>query len=271
MDNVPTSTRKRRAAEPTTAAHKKARVQDPQVSPTMMYGNSLTWARSAKDWPNDLATVLIEGEKGYSFRMEVLETMPRIAAPFSKNPSITGVPIPATYKSSSNMAQAKVLTSFASALSASDGDCCTVTQKVQEASHSVSDSDDEQLPDPALPPAFSTTELALVQVCSKNLHFAFRSAVTHGFTNAVGKMFFYHFAAFILLLRPTDQFKPYISTNPHGDCQPGSSSLTHTVPKRKTRDTEANDTSSSTTERVADFVVFDQSKTIYTIVGEIKL
>ena len=34
--------------------------------------------------------------------------------------------------------------------------------------------------------------------------------------------------------------------------------------------TEANDTSSSTTERVADFVVFAHSKKIYTIVGEIK-
>ena len=34
--------------------------------------------------------------------------------------------------------------------------------------------------------------------------------------------------------------------------------------------TEANDTSSSTTERVADFVVFEHSKKLYTIVGEIK-
>ena len=83
-------------------------------------------------------------------------------------------------------------------------------------------------------------------------------------------MFFYKFAEFLLLLRPTDQDEPYSSTNPHGDCQPGSSTLTHSVPKRNTRHTEANDTSSATTERVADFVVFDQSKNIYTIVGEIK-
>ena len=74
----------------------------------------------------------------------------------------------------------------ASALSASDGECCTVTQKVQEASHSVSDSDDEQIPDPAIPPAFSTTELAMVQACYKKLHSAFRSAVAYRFTNAAG-------------------------------------------------------------------------------------
>ena len=43
-----------------------------------------------------------------------------------------------------------------------DGECCTVTQIVQEASHSVSDSDDEQIPDPAIPPAVSNTELAMV-------------------------------------------------------------------------------------------------------------
>ena len=68
MDNVPTSTRKRLAPEPTTAAHKKARVQDPLLAPTMRYGNSLTWASSAKDWYSDVATVLSEGENCYSFR-----------------------------------------------------------------------------------------------------------------------------------------------------------------------------------------------------------
>ena len=246
-------------------------MQDPLLSPTMMYGNSITWASSAKDWNNDVSSVMIEGENCYSFRIEVLNKLPLIAAPFSKNPSIIGVPIPTTYKSSINMAQAKVLTSFASALSASDGECCTVTQVVQEASLSVSDSDDEQIPDPAIPPAFSNTELAMVvQACYKKLHIAFRSAVAYRFTNAAGKMFFYKFAEFILILRPNDQYEPYISTNPHGDCQPGSSTITHTVPKRNTRHTEANDTSSSTTERVADFVVFDHSKNIYTIVGEIK-
>ena len=272
MDNVPTSTRKRLAPEPTTAAHKQARVQDPLLSPTMMYGNSITWASSAKDWYHDVSTVMIEGEKCYSFRIEEINKMPLIAAPFSKHPSIRLLahPIPTTYKSSINMAQAKVLTSFASALSASAGECFTVTQIVQEASHSLSDSDDEQIPDPAIQPAFSNTELAMVQACYQKLHSAFRSAVAYRFSNAAGKMFFYNFAEFILILRPNAQFKPYISTNPHGDCQPGSSTITHTVPKRNTRHTEANDTSSSTTERVADFVVFEHSKNIYTIVGEIK-
>ena len=67
-----------------------------------------------------------------------------------------------------------------------------------------------------------------------------------------------------------EQYKPYISTNPHGDRQPGYSQITHMVPKPHTRQSEANDTSSSTTERVADFVVFDLFTKIYTIVAEIK-
>ena len=94
----------------------------------MLYGNSITWASSAKDGYNDVSTVLIEGEKCYSFRSEVINKMPLRAAPFSKNPSmrLLAHPIPTTYKSSINMAQAKVLTSFASALSASDGECTPV-------------------------------------------------------------------------------------------------------------------------------------------------
>ena len=131
-------------------------MQDPLLSPTMRYGHSITWASSAKDWYHDVSPVMIEGEKCYSFRIEEINKMPLIAAPFSKNPSMRlfSQPIPTTYKSSINMAQAKVLTSFASALSASAGECFTVTQIVQEASHSLSDSDDEQIPDPAIQPAF---------------------------------------------------------------------------------------------------------------------
>ena len=53
--------------------------------------------------------------------------------------------------------------------------------------------------------------------------------------------------------------------------QPGSSTLTHSVLKRNTRHTEANDTSSATTERVADFVVFDQSATLSVVAEEVSL
>lgn len=65
---------------------------------------------------------------------------------------------------------------------------------------------------------------------------------------------------------------PYISTNPHGDCQPGSANITHTIPKPCTRQSEeaSSTTTSSSTEKVSDFVVFDHSAMIYTIVGEIK-
>ena len=163
-----------------------------------------------------------------------------------------------------------MLTSFVSFLNAS-GKCCTVTQKVREASSGVSDSDDEEVPDPAISPAFTDSELLAVQMYYEKLCSAFRSAVVRQFTNAAGKMFFYHLAEFILILRPNKQYVPYISTNPHGDCQPGSANITHTIPKPCTRQSEASSTTiSSSTEKVSDFVVFDHSAMIYTIVGEIK-
>ena len=168
------------------------------------------------------------------------------------------------------MDQAQVLTSFVSFLNAS-GKCCTVTQKVREASSGVSDSDDEADPDPAISPAFTDSELLAVQIYYVKLCSAFRSAVVHQFTNAAGKMFFYHLAEFILILRSNKQYVPYISTNQHGDCQPGSANITHTIPKPCTSQSEVSSTTtSSSTEKVSDFVVFDHSTKIYTIVGEIE-
>ena len=82
------------------------------------------------------------------------------------------------------MDQAKVLTSFVSFLNAS-GKCCTVTQKVREASSGVSDSDDEEVPDPAISPAFTDSELLAVQMYYEKLCSAFRSAVVRQFTNVV--------------------------------------------------------------------------------------
>ena len=64
---------------------------------------------------------------------------------------------------------------------------------------------------------------------------------------------------------------PYISTNQHGDCQPGSANITHTIPKPCTSQSEVSSTTtSSSTKKVSDFVVFDHSTKIYTIVGEIE-
>jgi len=97
------------------------------------------------------------------------------------------------------MDQAKVLT-FVSFLNPS-GKCCTVTQKGQEASSGVCEMDDEQIPDPAIPPAFTDSELLVVQTYYEKLCSTFRSAVVHQFTNAAGRMF-YQMAEFILILRP---------------------------------------------------------------------
>ena len=182
------------------------------VSPTMMYGNCIVWSGTTRDWRNDVLTVIIEEDNELSFRIVPVEGMPMIGAPFSANPSIRilSKPVPTTHNSSINMAQVNMLTSFVRFLNAS-GKCWTVTQKVREASSDVSDSDDEQLPDPAIPPAFSNSELLFVQSYYEKLHNAFRSAVVHRFSNAPGKMFFYHLAEFILVLRPNKQHMPYTS------------------------------------------------------------
>ena len=270
---VPTSSGKRLAPEQTTTVQKKPMVED--VSPSMMYGNQIVWSDTRKDWYKNVLAVIIEedNDNRFSFRIISVGKMPLMGAPFSANPSIftsLSKEIPTTYISSINMDQAKVLTSFVSFLNAS-GKCCTVTQKVREASSGVSDSDDEEVPDPAISPAFTDSELLAVQMYYEKLCSAFRSAVVRQFTNAAGKMFFYHLAEFILILRPNKQYVPYISTNPHGDCQPGSANITHTIPKPCTRQSEASSTTtSSSTEKVSDFVVFDHSAMIYTIVGEIK-
>ena len=268
---VPTSSGKRLAPEQTTTVEKKRRVE--KLSPSMMYGNKIIWSDTRKDWHKDVSAVIIEEDDNtFSFRTIELGTLPLICAPFSANPSIfvsSSKEVPTTYSSSINMDQARVLTSFVSLLNAS-GKCLTVTQKVREASSGVSDSDDEQVPDPPISPAFTNSELLAVQIYYKKLWNAFGSAVAHQFTNAAGKMFFYHLAEFILILRPNTQYMPYISTNPHGNCQPGSANITHTIPRPHTRQSEVSSTTtSSSTEKVSDFVVFDHSAKIYTIVGEI--
>ena len=233
----------------------------------MMYGNRVVWSKDvARSWHDDVSTVFIEGT-AYLFRYFSVDERPTIGAPFSENPTmrILSTPIPTTHNSSINMAQARVLTFFASMLDAS-GECLTVSQPVRKATDGVSDSDDEQLPNPAITPAFSERELWYVQEHYEQLHSTFTSAVEHHFTNAAGKLFFKSLVEFLLLLRPNKQhYRLYHSTNLHGVRQPGSSEITHTVPKRNTRQAETNGQSSSTIERVADFVVFDHTTQMYTM------
>ena len=215
----------------------------------MMYGNEIVWSDAKKDWYEDVNAVIIEAEKKLSFRVIAVEEKPLIGAPFSAHPSIliVSTQVPTIHSSSINRGQARVLTSFVSFLDTS-GECATVTQKVRGPSSGLSDSDDEQVPSPEILPVFTDCELHTVQTSYKKLWDAFSSAVMRRFTNAAGKMFFHALAEFILILRTDGRYAPYLSTNPHGDCQPGSTRLTHTIPKPNTRQVSSTTTSSSSTE-----------------------
>ena len=83
-------------------------------------------------------------------------------------------------------------------------------------------------------------------------------------------MFFHSLGEFVLILQPTERYASYISTNPHGERQPGSVVVAHTGPAKATRQTLATDQCTVSVERDTDYVMFDHHTQMYTIVGEIK-
>lgn len=99
---------------------------------------------------------------------------------------------------------------------------------------------------------------------------AFRSAVHHSFTNAAGKMFFHSLGQFVLILQCKQRYQSFISTNPHGDCQPGSAMISHTSPGKSTVRQSENSPTTQLFERVADYVIFDHQTQTYPVVGAIK-
>ena len=147
-----------------------------------------------------------------------------------------------------------------------------IIQHVRNHTDSVPDSDDEQIYDEEIPPSFTNTELSVVEACYERLHSNFVSALAHRFTNAAGKMFFCSLGEFILKLYcpAAVPYSSYISTNPHGGCQPGSMILLHTCPAANTRQSQPDDTSTVPHERVSDYVMYNHDAEVYTIVGEIK-
>ena len=62
-----------------------------------------------------------------------------------------------------------------------------VQREPRERTVPSSDSDDEQIANPEIVPAFSVVELAVVQHMFNDLYTKYSCAVTHGFFNALGK------------------------------------------------------------------------------------
>ena len=146
-----------------------------------------------------------------------------------------------------------------------------IIQHVRNHTDSVPDSDDEQIYDEEIPPSFTNTELSVVKACYKRLNSNFVSALAHRFTNAAGKMFFSSLGELILMLDcpAAVPYSLYISTNPHGGCQPGSMILLHTCPAANTRQGQPDDTSTVPHERVSDYAMYNHDTEVYTVVGEI--
>ena len=140
-------------------------------------------------------------------------------------------------------------------------------------STAVSDSDDEQVPDPEIPPAFSETELGVLDFLYHALWLAFGEARRKNFQNAVGKDFLTEFGKFLLQVHPADttwRYKSTHSTNPSGEAQPGSLAITHTTLRRELRTPSLLERTQAHQKSVADYVLFDKDKSRYCIVGELK-
>ena len=247
----------------------------PQISPTALSGNRVAWKDAVnRDWLTDVKAVVIgEGTPGggqkYSLSVEDIQNI-RISA-FSSHEFVLDNTELGTMACSFNKYKAQLIAQHVGKLAPS-GNCLGITQHVRPHSAAVSDSDDEQIVDEEIPPGFTNTELAVVEVCYKRLQSNFVTAVTHRFTNAAGKMFFWSLGEFILQLYcpAAVPYASYISTNPHGDCQPGSMILLHTCPAAKTRQCQPDDTATVAQERVSDYVMYNHETKVYIIAGEIK-
>lgn len=79
-----------------------------------------------------------------------------------------------------------------------------VKQRTREAMGTgEADSDDEQIEDPPIPPAFTAEELGAVDGDYQKLRAAFESALWYHFGNAAGKFFFLMLGNFVLHLPAT--------------------------------------------------------------------
>ena len=283
MEAVPTSSGMKRSSASSTRTEtgqkKKVKIdtssRDLQYSPSAMVGNRIVWADPTdRDLRKSVTRVVIEEEEGkenmtYNFRVLDVTGLVELTIA-ARSFKLSEVQLPTT-ESSLNPHKAAVIVNHAAQLQPS-GQLNKVQQRVRRHDDgNGGDSDDDAPETPEIPAAFSEKELYMVDYTYKNLCMDFGSAVYHKFTNAVGKMFFYQLGRFILLLQPTNRCAPFISTNPHGDWQPGSSVITHTSPAKVTRHGESDrQTTDVVVERVADFVIYDHRTKTYPVVGEVK-
>ena len=148
------------------------------VSPTIIRGNRIIWANAVdRDWHTTVTSVVVAEEEGmvnlqYSLRVEDIQDRVELTPYSAHTLKLGSLQVP-TAKSSFNCHQARLLVEYAGKLHPS-GKCVEVVQYVHEATACGGDSDDEHIPDPAIPPAFSYRELGVLSTIRDSLEPSYR-------------------------------------------------------------------------------------------------
>ena len=250
---------------------KKPRIADQSPRrkwPTIFTGNEVVWEDSLHQWLTDVKEVRLE-ESQCVFDLMKCQKFNVTLATSSQSVELNNVPLSTTNSSQSEFAlRAYLLTTECFRL-CDTGECHTIQQHTRPASTAVADSDDEQVPDPAIPPAFSDDELVVLNYLYPDLWSFFQNAKASNFQNAAGKIFFAKFGEFLLKHSVSRNHLSLISTNPSGDAQPGAMEIIHTDPSRDMRHSRSQKVQ-IWQKRIADYVLFDTGRRMYCIVGEIK-
>ena len=243
------------------------------VWPNVFRGNEVVWHSTTHNWRLDVDNIILGEELQCSFTMRAQNCSFSVGLGTQSHYVEVGHHLLSTTESSQpNFGlRAHVLVHQCSQL-VFQRPCHLITQKVRPATTADADSDDEQCPDPEIPPAFTSVELALVNDTYENDLWAwFQKAFLKNFKNAVGKFFFVGLGKFLLRVHPAHikkQFMSSCSTNPQGDAQPGNMEILITD---KPRDLRQSKTPEKLCQRsVADYVLYDGRNKMYSIVGELK-
>lgn len=281
-----TPTNKRSADSNQCCPSKKARVGGaPQSSgsaggskddwPTVFSGNEVVWLDPAHNWMTDVKTVILgreDGETSCSFKMGRNRQVQVYFATQIHSVEVGGVVLPTTTSTQPNFSLRVHLLVDQCCLLRPRGPCHLITQFVRAATTSEPDSDDEQIADVEIPPAFSNDELVALNAFYPYLWCSFQNAKKKQFQNAMGNFFFVEFGKFLLRVHPQDSQQCFISTcstNPTGEGQPGNFVIVLTDECRNTRQNTSKQ-HHTFQKRVADYTLYDNRNKMYAIVGEIK-
>ena len=235
--------------------------------PCLFSGNEVVWHMSAHNWLVDVKEIILGGELHRSFSMGMNHTVSVCFGTQSQYVDVSDFPLSTTNSTEATFyLRAHLLVDQCYQLRYGRP-CHSITQVVRSATTTDADSDDEQVPDPEIPPAFTQEELIVLNhIYYTSLWPCFQRAVSKRFQNAQGKHFFV--ALGIHLPQSQEWYESTCSTNPQGACQPGNMELTLTETSREGRtSTKAR---KKCQRRVADYVMYDARNFMYSIVGEIK-